>query len=51
MSLSKLLCRGVEHIFDEDAITRCGIVHQNMGHRTDELAILNDGAAGHADVK
>ena len=45
------LGRGVEHIFDEDAVARCGIVYKNMGDCADQFAVLNDGAAAHADVK
>ena len=45
------LCCGIQHIFDEDAVTRRRIIHQHMGHGADELAVLDDGAAGHADVK
>jgi hypothetical protein len=27
------------------------IVYQNMGHGADEFAVLDDGRAGHADIK
>ena len=37
--------RGLEHIFDENAVTRCRVVYHNVGHRADELAVLNDGRA------
>ena len=47
---SGLGCR-FQHIFDEDAISRCGIVDEDMGHGTHQLAVLDDGRAGHADVK
>ena len=38
------LC-GVQHIFDENAVPHGGIVDQNVGYSTDELAVLNDGRA------
>ena len=37
--------RGVEHIFNENAVPRGGIVDQHVSHRADELAVLNDGRA------
>ena len=46
-----LLCSGVQHVFDENAVTHGGVIHKHMGHGADELAVLDDGAAGHADVK
>ena len=45
------LCRGVQHVFNENAISGSGIVNKNMSNGTDELAVLDDGTAGHADVK
>ena len=45
------LCRCVQHGFDEDAVARCGVVDENMGHGANQLAVLYDGRAGHADVK
>ena len=39
------LPRLVEHIFDEDAVALCGIIYQNVCDCSDELAVLNDGAA------
>ena len=45
-----LRCR-VEHVFDEDAVSRCGVVHENMGHRAHQFAVLYNRRAGHADVK
>ena len=36
---------GGEHILDEDAISRGGIVDEDVGHRAHELAVLNDGGA------
>ena len=35
----------VEHIFDEDAIPRGGVVDQNVSNSSNELAVLNDGRA------
>ena len=37
--------RGVQHIFDEDAVAACGVVYKHVGDRADELAVLNDGRA------
>ena len=34
--------RRVEHIFDEDAISRGGVVDENVRHSSDELAVLDD---------
>ena len=36
-----------EHIFEEDSISRCRIVDENVRHRADDLIILNDGRARH----
>ena len=33
--------------FIEDPIPPCGVVHRHMGHGADELAVLDDGGAGH----
>ena len=44
------LCRCVQHVFDENAIAGGGVVHKNMGDRANELAVLDDGAAGHECV-
>ena len=38
-------------VFDEDAISGSWVIYKDMRHRSDELAVLNDGTAGHADVK
>ena len=38
------LCR-MQHILNEDAIPRGGIVDKHGGHSTPELAVLNDRAA------
>ena len=45
------LGRGIQHIFDEDAVAGCGVVHKNMGDGADELAVLDNGTAGHFCVK
>ena len=36
---------GGEHIFDENSVSRGGIVDEDVRHRADELAVLNDGRA------
>ena len=46
-----ILCRGVQHVFDEDAIAGGGVVDEDVGDGADEFAVLNDGTAGHTDVK
>lgn len=33
----------VEHILNEDAVSRCRIVYENVGDSSDELAVLNYG--------
>ena len=50
-SLSAHLCRRLQHVFDEDAVSLRGIVNQNMGNGADEFAVLDDGTAAHANVK
>ena len=45
-----LRCR-IQHILDEDAISGSRVIHKDMGYRTDELAVLDDGAAAHVCVK
>ena len=47
---SGLGCR-FQHIFDEDSVAGGGVIDQHMGHGADELAVLDNGAARHADVK
>ena len=44
------LCR-VQHIFNENTVARGGVVDEHVGDRSDELAVLNDGAAGHECVQ
>ena len=45
--LSKILSCGIQHILDEDTIAPRRVVHQNVGHRPYQLAVLQDGAAAH----
>ena len=35
----------IQHIFNENAVARGGIVDEDVCHRADELAVLNDGRA------
>ena len=42
---------GVQHIFNEDTVAPCRIIHKHMGHGTHQFAILNNRATAHADVK
>ena len=44
-SFSLALRRGVPHIFNENPVSRGGIVDQHVGHRSHELSVLKDGAA------
>ena len=37
----------IQHILDENSVSRGGIVYHNVGNRADELAILNDRRARH----
>ena len=34
------LCRCIQHIFNENAVTGGGVVDQYVGHGADELAVL-----------
>ena len=47
----RCLCRGHlrcgEHIFNKNAVAFRGVAHHNVRDRADELAVLNDGGAGH----
>ena len=47
----KALCCRVQHIFNKYAVAGGGVVDKDMRYSADQLAILDDGAAGHADVK
>ena len=37
----------IQHVFDEDAVASCGIIHKNMGNGSNKLAVLDNGAAAH----
>ena len=37
----------IQHIFYENAVSRCRIVDQHVGHRADKLAVLDDRRAAH----
>ena len=41
----------LQHIFDEDAVPRGGVVDEDMGDGSDQLAILHDGRAAHECVQ
>ena len=41
----------IQHIFNKNAVAGSGIVDKDMRHRTHQLAVLDDGTSGHADVK
>ena len=43
--------RDGEHIFDENAVAPGGVIHQHVGHRANQLSVLDDGTAAHGDVK
>ena len=45
------LCCRIQHVFDEDAVAHGGVIYQNVGHCAHQSAVLDDGTAGHADVK
>ena len=45
--MSLHLCGGVQHGFDEDAVATGGVVDQDMGDGAYQVAVLDDGAAGH----
>ena len=47
----KILPRRTQHVFDEAAVASGGVIHEDMGHRADELSVLYNRRAGHADVK
>ena len=46
-----LLRRRVQHIINENSISRSRVVHQYMGHRAHQLAVLNDRASALECVK
>ena len=39
-------CR-IQHVFDKDPVTLGGVVDKDMGDGADEVAVLEDGRAGH----
>ena len=39
--------RRIQHIFNENPIPSRRIIHKNVRHRADELAVLDDRAAAH----
>ena len=45
------LCRRIQHVFDEDAVAGGGVVDEDVSDGADELAVLDNGTAAHADVK
>ena len=45
------LCRRVQHIFYKNAISGGWVIYKNMGDSANQLAVLNNGTTGHADVK
>ena len=44
------LCRRIQHVFNENAVSRCGVIDQYVGNRADEFAVLDDGGTGHECV-
>ena len=40
-----------QHVFDEDAVAGGGVIDQDVGDGADEVSVLDNGRAGHADVK
>jgi len=49
--VSLCLCRGIQHIFNENAVAGGGVIDQHVGHGANELAVLDNGRAGHECVK
>ena len=45
------LCGGIQHIFNENAISGGRIVNKDMSDGPHQFAVLDNGAAAHADVK
>ena len=43
-------CR-IQHILNEDTIAGGGVIHQDVGDGADDMAVLDNRTAGHADVK
>ena len=46
-----MLSRRFQHILYKYPIPSRRIVYKDMSHRTNQIAVLDDGTAGHADVK
>ena len=40
--------RRVEHIFNENSVSRGGIIYKNVRYRAHTLSVLNDGRARHS---
>jgi len=45
------LFRRIQYMLNENPVPHSRIIHQHMGHGADQFAVLDDGAAAHADVK
>ena len=41
----------LQHILDEYLVPSGRVIHQHMGDCTDNLPVLDNGTAAHADVK
>ena len=50
MPLSNRLSCRIQHILDKNPIPPRWIIHQHMGHRAHQPAVLDDGAAAHVCV-
>ena len=37
--------RGIQHILNENSVSRGGIIDEDVGNRADELAVPDEGAA------
>ena len=46
-ALPRCLRHVLRHILNKDPISRGGVIDENMRHRSDNLAVLNDRAAAH----
>jgi len=51
MRLCLFLSHCILYGLNENAVTHRGIIYQHMRNCADQLAVLDDEAAGHADVK
>ena len=43
----RLLCRSIQHVFNEDAVSGGRVVHKDMGYRAYQFPVLDNGTAGH----